>query len=146
MLDLADRPLGEYRGAVETGRFRWLAWEQDRAVGYIDCGTYDRWTTWEGGPSGRGVVATIPVPAASVTYVVDPELRSLGYCPAMVTAMMGMAELAHVELFGAGIEPDNIASVRCLRKTGFSVEDPEPDWEGFVYYLIRRPTGPMISR
>jgi hypothetical protein len=36
MLDLADRPLGEFRGAVETGRFRWLAWVDDVAVGYID--------------------------------------------------------------------------------------------------------------
>ena len=56
MLDLADRPLGEFRGAAETGRYRWLAWDQGTAVGYIDCGTYDRWATWEGGPGGRGVI------------------------------------------------------------------------------------------
>jgi hypothetical protein len=45
MLDLADAPLGIFRGAVETGRYRWLGWEDRRAVGYIDCGTHDRWTT-----------------------------------------------------------------------------------------------------
>jgi RimJ/RimL family protein N-acetyltransferase len=84
--------------------------------------------------------------AASFTYVVDPELRGLGYCPAMITAMIAMPELAHVELFGAGVEPDNVASVRCLIKTGFSVEDSDPDWEGFVYYLMRRPTGQRRSR
>jgi hypothetical protein len=60
MLDLASRPLGEFRGATETGRYRWLAWERDRPVGCIDCGTTDRWTTWEGGPGGRGVIGAIP--------------------------------------------------------------------------------------
>jgi hypothetical protein len=38
-LDLQHRPLGEFRGAIETGRYRWLAWERDKAIGYIDCGT-----------------------------------------------------------------------------------------------------------
>jgi Tetracyclin repressor-like, C-terminal domain len=50
MLGRADRPLGEFCGAAETGRYRWLAWDQGAAVGSIDCGTYDRWATWEGGP------------------------------------------------------------------------------------------------
>ena len=51
----AGRPLGEFRGAAETGRYRWLAWDRGTAVGYIDCGTYDRWATWEGGaPAGAG--------------------------------------------------------------------------------------------
>jgi hypothetical protein len=62
MLDLADRPLGEFRGAAETRRYRWLAWDQGTAAGYIACGTVDRWTTWEGGPGGRGVIDAIPVP------------------------------------------------------------------------------------
>jgi hypothetical protein len=43
-LDLQHRPLGEFRGATESGRYRWLAWERDKAIGYIDCGTCDRWT------------------------------------------------------------------------------------------------------
>jgi aryl-alcohol dehydrogenase-like predicted oxidoreductase len=31
VLDLADSPLGEFRGAIETGRYEWLAWEGDTA-------------------------------------------------------------------------------------------------------------------
>jgi RimJ/RimL family protein N-acetyltransferase len=134
MLDLLKRPLGEFRGAVETGRYRWLAWEHDRAVGYIDCGTHDRWTTWEGGSSGRGVISTILVPAASITYVVDPALRRRGYCVAMITELMALSDLTHIELFGAGVEPENIGSVRGLLRAGFQVLDPMPDWEGIVYY------------
>ncbi len=134
MLDLADRPLAEFRGAAETGRYRWLAWEHDKAVGYIDCGTYDRWTTWEGGPGGRGVIGTIPRPAGSISYVVDPASRCRGYCTAMVTAVMAMPELAHIRLFTAGVEAANAGSVGCLLKAGFRPLNPEPDREGVVYY------------
>ena len=62
ILDLHKRPLGEYRGAVETGRYSWLAWDGDTAVGYVGCDTYDRCTTWDGSPGGGGVVKTLSVP------------------------------------------------------------------------------------
>lgn len=138
MLDLAGRPLSEFRGATETGRHHWLAWANGTAVGYIDCDTYDRWTTWEGGPGGRGVTATIPVSSAGIAYVVDPAQRRRGYGTAMVSAVTAMPELAHVELFAAGVEPENAASVGCLRKAGFRPLNPEPDWEGIVYYALFR--------
>jgi len=147
MLDRASRPLGEFRGASETGRYRWLARDQGAAVGYIDCGTYDRWATW---PGGRGVRGTIDVPAGSISYVVDPALRRRGYCAAMVDAVLAAPELEHIELFTAGVEPANAGSVGCLRKAGFEPLDPEPDWEGVVYYSRLRhpatPEGPTVPR
>ena len=138
MLDLADRPLAEFRGGIETGRYRWLAWEGDTAVGYIDCGTYDRWATWEGGPGGRGVTGTVPVPSGTISYVVDPALRRRGYAAAMITAVMTMPELAHIALFTAGVEPANAGSAGCLLKAGFRPLNPAPDWEGIVYYALFR--------
>jgi RimJ/RimL family protein N-acetyltransferase len=147
VLDLAGRPLGEYRGAVETGRYNWLAWEHDTAgnteaaVGYIGCGTYDRWTTWEGGPAGRGVTGAIGVPAANISYVVDPALRRRDYGTAMIAVLMAQPELAHIALFGAGVEPANAGSVGCLLKNGFRLLDPEPDADGVVYYVNRRSSG-----
>lgn len=135
MLELMTHPLGEYRGARETGRFRWLAWEHEVVVGFIDCGTYDRWTTWEGGKGGRGVISVIPVPSASISYVVDPKLRGLGHCTRMIFELMGQPELAHVGLFAAGVEPDNHPSIGCLLSAGFEPLDAEPDWEGMIYYV-----------
>lgn len=134
MLDLTDRPLGAYRGAVETGRYRWLAWDGDTAVGFIDCDTYDRWATWEGGPAGCGVTSAVGIPYGSISYVVDPALRCRGYATAMINAVLALPELAHIGLFTAGVEPANAASVGALLKAGFHPLTPGPDGEGIIYY------------
>jgi RimJ/RimL family protein N-acetyltransferase len=138
MLDRADQPLGEFRGARETGRYRWLAWHGDVAVGYIDCGTFDRWTTWDGGPRGRGVVATIEVPAGSIAYVVDPGRRRQGLATAMIKLLIERPELDDLEMFAAGVEPDNVASVRALAKADFHPLQTASDFEGIVYFAWRR--------
>ena len=135
--DLADTPLGGFRGAQETGHYLFLAWDGNAPVGYIDCGTSDRWTTWEGGPVGRGVVSVIDAPSASLAYVTDPARRRRGYGVGTVTLLMRVPELEHVALFAAGIEPGNTASVRCMGSAGFEPLDPVPDWEGIVYYATR---------
>ncbi len=137
-LELADAPFGEFRGARETGRHRFLAWDGNAPVGYIDCGTFDRWTTWQGGPSGRGVVGVIDEPSGAIAYVTDPALRRRGYGVDMMLSLMEVPDLEHVSLFAAGIEPENTASVRCLRTAGFRPLDPASDWEGIVYYARRR--------
>jgi RimJ/RimL family protein N-acetyltransferase len=138
MLKLADSPLGEFRGAQETGRHLFLAWDEGAPVGYIDCGTFDRWATWEGGPDGRGVVSAIDEPSGDMAYVTDPARRRQGYGVAMILALMEAPELRHVALFAAGIEPENTASVGCLRSAGYQPLDPVSDWEGIVYYVRRR--------
>jgi RimJ/RimL family protein N-acetyltransferase len=138
-LRLADHPLGQFRGARETGRYRFLAWDVgDGPVGYVDCGTFDRWATWEGGADGRGLVSVIDEPSGGIAYVTDPARRRSGYGVAMILALLSVSELAHVQLFAAGIEPENTASVRCLRAAGFDPLDPVSDWEGIVYYARRR--------
>jgi RimJ/RimL family protein N-acetyltransferase len=141
---LVDAPLSEYRGARETKRDRFVAWDGECPVGYIDCGTYDRWATWEGGTGGRGVIAVIEVPSAAIAYVVDPMLRRRGYGVEMIHALTGMPELEHVGLFGAGVEPQNTASIQCLRSAGFSPLDSVPDWEGMVYYVRAKILRPAV--
>jgi hypothetical protein len=56
----------------------------------------------------------------------------------MVHALMAMPAFEHVALFAAGIEPGNLASVRCLLSAGFGPLDPVTDWEGIVYYARTR--------
>ena len=46
--------------------------------------------------------------------------------------------MADVVLFAAGIEPGNVASVRCAAAAGLLPDRAEPDREGFVYHVRRR--------
>jgi RimJ/RimL family protein N-acetyltransferase len=140
MLDRADRVVGEeFRGAVQTGAYRYLARSQCRAIGYVDCGTFDRCTVYGGdGPDGPIITDTVDVPTGSVAFVVDPGLRRRGLGRAMITALMRRPELRFVELFEAGVEPENLASRRCLEAAGFRSAGRQPDVEGMLYYQAWR--------
>jgi len=50
----------------------------------------------------------------------------------------GQPELRYVELFEAGVEPENTASRRCLEAAGFHLRSEQPDYEGMLYYRARR--------
>lgn len=134
MLDLADGPSGEFRGATELGHFRWLASDGHVPVGYIDCGTFDRWTSWD----GNKVVRAIEVPSGAVAFTVAPGCRRLAYGREMLFALFETPEVSDIELFGAGVQSENIASIRCLRAAGFSLESEDPDFEGMLYFIRRR--------
>jgi RimJ/RimL family protein N-acetyltransferase len=144
MLELDDRRVvgEEFRGARQTGTYRYLARAGGVPVGYVDCGTFDRWTICEQGSAGVLVGDSIDVPAGSIAFVIDPDFRLRGFGTAMVGALLDRPELGEVELFGAGVEPENVASVGCLRAAGFRLQAEEPDFEGMLYYLA----GPTFAR
>jgi RimJ/RimL family protein N-acetyltransferase len=146
MLDRADRVKGEeFRGAVQTGAYRYLARREGRPFGYVDCGTFDRCTVYGGeGPDGPIITDTIYVAAGSIAFVVDPALRRRGLGLAIITALTRQPELRSVELFEAGVEPDNTASRRCLEAAGFRLRSPQRDFEGMLYYRASR--GEIDSR
>lgn len=141
MLDHAERAIGDtFRGAVQTAAHHYLAETDDRAVGYIDCGTFDRATVYGGeGPDGQIITGSIEVATGSIAFVVDPAVRRRGVGRVMIAALLGRPELAFVALFEAGVEPENVACRRCLETAGFSVLSPEPDYEGMLYYRVARP-------
>jgi RimJ/RimL family protein N-acetyltransferase len=65
----------------------------------------------------------------------------------MIAAMLTRAELRDVELFEAGVEPQNTASRRCLEAAAFELASDRPDVEGMLYYrcwrrdLVKRGAG-----
>lgn len=140
MLELDQRRVvgEEFRGARETGAYRYLVRAGGVAVGYVDCGTFDRWTICDRGSSGIVVSDAIEVPSGAIAFVAAPALRRRGFGRAMIAALTGLPELASVELFGAGVEPENVASIRCLEAAGFCLQAQEPDFEGMLYYLAGR--------
>jgi ribosomal protein S18 acetylase RimI-like enzyme len=134
ILDLADRPLGEFRGAWETGRFHWLAWVGDDPVGYLDCGTYDRRTTW----NGEKVVGSIEVPSGALALTVAPACRRSGYGRRMLAALLEAPEVADIGLFDGGVEPENVPCGACLKSAGFRQQNLDADFEGMLYFVRDR--------
>jgi DNA glycosylase AlkZ-like len=55
-----------------------------------------------------------------------PDNRRRGLGRAMIIALMRQPELRSIELFEAGVEPENVASRRCLRGRGFASAQSSP--------------------
>lgn len=140
MLELPAVTVGqEFRGAVQTGAVHYLATRDDRPVGYIDCGTFDRWAVWDGtDPDAPVIHETLDVPTGYLALCVDPAARGQGVGRAMVTALLRRPELGTVRRVAAGVDAANPACQHCLRAAGFRPHTPEPDFEDMLYYLIDR--------
>jgi hypothetical protein len=55
---MSERTVGqEFRGAVQTAAVRYLAGRADHAVGYIDCGVFDRWAVYDGSDPDAPVIS-----------------------------------------------------------------------------------------
>ena len=140
MMDLPARTVGqEFRGAIQTAAHQYLATRDDRPVGYIDCGTFDRWTVWDGTqPDAPVIRETLDIATGYLALVVDPAARGHGIGRAMLAALLQQPELDKVQRFSAGVETANLAGQRCLHAAGFRPHTPEPDYEDMLYYVLDR--------
>jgi RimJ/RimL family protein N-acetyltransferase len=136
MLAHGDRSVGTpFRGAQQTGAYRYLALADDAPVGYVDCGTFDRCTVYGGeGPVGPIILETIEAVTGSIAFAIDPARRRQGLAASMIQALTRHLDLTAVELFEAGVEPENLASRGALEAAGFRLRSPVPDCEGMLYY------------
>jgi RimJ/RimL family protein N-acetyltransferase len=147
MLERVGRAVGkEFRGAIQTGAYRYLAEARGRPVGYADCGTFDRYTVWAGERPVRAVITdSVEIATGAIAFVIAPQLRRQGLGRAVVRALMRRPELRFVELFEAGVDPENVASRRCLEAAGFQLRAADPDAEGMVYYLAGRAAPALVA-
>lgn len=119
-LRLVDETPGtEYRGRMVVGRDVWVISEQV-PIGFIDVERYD---------DNR----------AGCVIVVAPAMRRQGIGRAILDAVWERPELASVEELILGVEPENMASRRCLTAAGFRLS-PEPDEEGMLQGARTRPS------
>jgi RimJ/RimL family protein N-acetyltransferase len=140
MFEYSRRATGTtFRGARQTEAHHYLALAAGAPVGYIDCGTFDCCTVYEGeGPGGPIITEMLDVPTGSIAFVIDPLRRGRGLGRVIIAKLFDRPELRLVELFEAGVERENIASRRCLEAAGFEPHTVEPDFEGMLYYRAKR--------
>ncbi len=138
---LNEKPGGDFRGRRVLRTHSWLVLDADEVpVGKIGGDVYDRWTRYLGEtPDGPIIDGWEPGPAMGLAYVVEPGRWGRGFGTAALRAVTSSPEVADVRLFVAGIDADNTASSLCARSAGLVPDDPEPDWEGTVHHILRRP-------
>ncbi|MCZ2810046.1 MULTISPECIES: GNAT family N-acetyltransferase [unclassified Modestobacter] len=122
----------QFRGQTVLRAHSYVALDADGTpVALIGGDVYDRWTQWD--PATEQVVATDERRTMGAAYVVDPARWRHGYGTATLRALVTADELADVEQFVLGVEPDNTASLRTADAVGFGPLTTEPDAEGLVY-------------
>jgi RimJ/RimL family protein N-acetyltransferase len=96
----------------------WIVYEGSLPVGQLQLDTYD---------DGTGTFG----------IAVNPRLRNQGYGKRILKAFLMRPEVTRLTLLKAAVEPDNLASVRCLQHAGFIQDSAGPDHEGFLQYTYQ---------
>jgi RimJ/RimL family protein N-acetyltransferase len=136
-LRTAARRDDDFRGRRVLRAHSYVALDDDGApVAQIGGDVYDRWTLWD--PATEEVTAVLEGRAMGAAYVVDPARWGQGHGRSALRALTEAPELADVEQFVLGIEPDNAASLRAAAGAGFRPLTTEPDVEDMVYVRLQR--------
>lgn len=78
---------------------------------------------------------------AWIGLVIKPELRNKGLGKRILQEFLAQSSVRSFSEIRAGIEPDNIASVRCFTALGFKPLHEKPDEEGIIdYSLVFKPS------
>ena len=119
-----EGPSQRYLDYVATNprQYACIAYEGDIAVGFIVFGLEDE------GP-------------ASFMFFVRPDLRHQGYGKRILATALAAPEVADIDVWEAGVEPDNAASRRCLEAIGFTEQGRDPEWPDYLRYVYDRGSG-----
>ena len=128
----------EFRGAKTIARYGWVVYDDDKAIGYIDGGISNRYVKYGGEVNGKPVYLEVEDKLTSaISYAICPDERRKGYASQLINQLLTRPELEQVEIFLAGVEPENIGSIKALEKAGFK-SDHKPDFEDMYYFFLRR--------
>lgn len=117
-LELANSPPEEFRGRKVIGRTALVGLANAEPISLIDFEKY------EDGSAG-------------LALIISPTHRNKGWGRRALRALIDSPEVEGLERLFAGIEPENVASVRCFEGAGFTPTSREPDHEGIIYFEIK---------
>ena len=78
----------------------------------------------------------LPYPALAIAM--NPILRGQGLCAPTLRFVLDQPELRRLGRIYGAIEPDNFASLNCVRKAGFSRTSDELDDDGLIPVVFSR--------
>ncbi len=101
----------------EPGVYAWMILEDDGMVGHLQLDVKE---------DGTGYIGCY----------VKPDLRNRGYGKRILHALCARPEATRFHRLVAGVEPDNLASIRCMQAVGFIQGTVEPDEDGFIRFVL----------
>ncbi|MCI3985301.1 GNAT family N-acetyltransferase [Bacillus vallismortis] len=87
-------------------------------------------------PAGM-VVMEFVEERAYIGLIVNPLYRLRGYGKQILKKLLGDPDFTRVREWAACIEEDNRISLACFQGAGFTLEDTEPDEDGFLTLILR---------
>jgi RimJ/RimL family protein N-acetyltransferase len=137
---IAERPGTTFRGMAVLRSYGWVVLDATSVpVAFIGGDVYDRWVRYQGERlTGPLLSDEDRRRAMGLGYVVDPGRWGHGFGRAAICAVIGHSEVRDAETFFCGVEADNEASKRCALAAGFHLLDPQPDFEGMLYFRHER--------
>lgn len=114
-LELSQSPPDEFRGRKVLKRSALVGLLDQQPVSLVDFELYED-------------------ASAGVGLVVGPNHRKQGWGRETLRRLADSKHVAGIKVLFAGIEPKNVASVRCFQAAGFIPRTTEPDHEGIIYF------------
>jgi RimJ/RimL family protein N-acetyltransferase len=103
------------------GVYAWMIYDATQPVGEVQL----------------DIIANNSGATGHIALVVNPDLWQQGWCKRILRALLKRPELAALTTIEAHVEPDNIASQRCLQFVGFAKAEIISK-EGMLIYSYRR--------
>ncbi|UQT52059.1 GNAT family N-acetyltransferase [Bacillus velezensis] len=74
---------------------------------------------------------------AYIGLIVNPLYQLQGYGKQILQKLLTDPDVSSVREWAASIEKDNQISLACFQAAGFTLEDTEPDEDGFLTLILR---------
>ena len=117
----------EFRGAKVLDRGGYVVFDNNKPVGYVEAEIYDKHTLLD---DKSGVVKfSEDLVTASFVYLVNPQLKGLGYGTEILRNIISSMEFREIKVFTASTDIGNIASEKSLTKAGFKMINQSPNFE-----------------
>ncbi|MGG1244439.1 hypothetical protein BSBH6_03104 [Bacillus subtilis] len=87
-------------------------------------------------PAGMVVIEFVEE-RAYIGLIVNPLYRLQGYGKRILQKLLNDPDINSVREWAASIEEDNRISLACFQAAGFTLEETEPDEDGFLTLILR---------
>ncbi|MER0468754.1 N-acetyltransferase family protein [Bacillus cabrialesii subsp. cabrialesii] len=87
-------------------------------------------------PAGMAVIEFVEE-RAYIGLIVNPLYRLQGYGKRILHKLLNEPDFSRVREWAACIEEDNRISLACFHAAGFTLEETEPDEDGFLTLILR---------